>query len=151
VTLHGSAAPYASVTVTISGQPTAFVTASAKGRWSTTYVATFTSRWTASVGSFASMFTTPAGTATVVPVVTSPAPVDDVIRPSSSTFTLAGLAVPLSVSVSVMHAGTVLGTSAIDGGGHWSVALTITKRTTITVVASGGVSSPTYTVIPPGG
>jgi hypothetical protein len=151
VKLHGSALPHAAVTVTISARPTRTVTAAANGQWSTTYIAAVTSAWRATSGSGTTAFTTPAGTTTVVPMVTSPAPVNGVIRPLADSFTLLGTAVPLSFSVSVMANGTELAGAAVDGSGHWSAPLTVNQRTAITVVASGGATSPTYTVVPPNG
>jgi hypothetical protein len=74
-----------------------------------------------------------------------------IVRAPGSTFTLSGTAVPLALSVSVMSNGTALGSSGIDVTGHWSVPLTVTQQTTVTVVASGGATSPVYTLIPPGG
>jgi hypothetical protein len=151
VMLHGTALPDAAVTVTISGRPTRTVTASPKGLWSTTYLAASTSSWRARSGIGATAYTTPAGTTTVVPMVTSPAPVQGIVRAPASTFTLSGTAVPLALSVSIMSNGTTLGSAGIDGSGQWSATLTITQQTTITVVASGGATSPEYTLVPPGG
>lgn len=148
VTLHGGAIPYATVSVAVSGEPAVDVTATAHGAWSTTFPATANRTWTASAGSGTTQYTTAPGTTAVVPVVTTPRPRDDVIRPPGSTFTLTGTALPLAVSVSIEHEGSALGSATVGGDGAWSTTITVPGRTTISVVAGGGATSPTYTVVP---
>ncbi len=148
VTLRGEAIPGAAVTVAVSGQPTQIVTASAGGTWSASYQATASATWTATAGSGASTYTTPPGHTEVVPVVTNPGPVGGVIKVPATTFTLSGTAMPLSLQVSVEHDGVVLASSGVALDGTWSATITVPGRTTITVVAAGGATSPTYTVVP---